>query len=389
MNNVTTKPPASVLKPRRLRRWLLRLAIASAFLCLAVAAYVFYFAWSAERRLEQAIAQLDRRDPGWRLEELEAHRKVIPPDENSAFQIRKVLGLKTGPWPGEQPRFDEVLWELSPPVSLPQRDAEALRGELMRSQPALVEARKLADLPNGRFPIGYSSDVISTLLPDVLETRNIAHLLLRCDVLLQCQDGNMELALADCRAMLNAARSLNDEPLLISQLIRLACRNHALHSIEHVLAQGEPSDKSLALLQQLLEAEDKEPVFLIAARGERAFSDKALQAAQSEKAKSSQLGTLLTKALQRLKAGDLDFNDLLYQVFGSISADRVALLKYLSEIVEIAKLPVEEQDARLKQLESGLAGENEMVQSTVMALTRAADGIRRSQAALVLSRVLQ
>ena len=252
---------------------------------------------------------------------------------------------------------------------------------MKKSQQALAAARKLANLPSGRFPIAYSSDAISTLLPDVQTTRDVVNLL-RCDALVQCQDGEMDVAVSSCRAMLNTGRSLNDEPLIISQLIRLFCRDLALRSLERTLAQGEPSEASLLVLQDLLEDEDKQPVFLIAARGERAFADRGLQALQTANAKPSQFGAVFIKRLRGLTIRHLDVRDLLYQTFGSLPEDRAALLDYLSQVVEIAKLPVEEQGPRLKQLESTLATQREMVRMMAPSITKVGEGIRRSQARL-------
>jgi hypothetical protein len=377
---IETTPGAPL--PSRWRRRRRRATLAILLLCLAGGAYVFYFLRSAESQLQKTIAEIDRQDPGWRLEELEARRQVVPPEQNSALLIRAVLALKTNPWPAQQNQFEDMLRDLVPTVRLHQRDAVALRRELKKSQQALEEARKLADLPTGRFPIVYSSDGISTLLPDVQKARDVAGLL-RCDLLLQCEDGDMDRAVAVCRAILNTGRSLNDEPIIVSQLVRLSCRDLALRSIERILAQGQPSGASLAVLQDLLEHEDRQPVFLIAARGERAFSDRLLYALQTRETKPSQLGVVLIKRLSGMRIRTVNVNDLLYQAFGSVPRDRAAVLDYTSQVVEIAKLPVEEQGPRLAQLASTLGSRPEMVGTLLgRSILKVALGIHRSQAKL-------
>jgi hypothetical protein len=358
-----------------------RAALAIALLCLAGGAYVFYFFKSAESHLQKTIAEIDRQDPGWRLEELEARRQVVPPEQNSALLVRAVLSLRTSPWPAQQDQFEDMLRDLVPTVRLHQRDAVALRRELKKAQQALAEARKLADLPTGRFPIVYSSDGISTLLPDVQTTREVAHLL-HCDLLLQCEDGDMEGAVAGCRAILNTGRSLNDEPLGVSQLVRLSCRDVSLRSLERTLAQGQPTQAALAVLQDLLRDEDKQPIFLIMARGERAFGDRLLYSLQTRKTKPSQLGFDFMKRLSGMRMRNVNVNDLLYQLFGSVSRDRAALLDYLSQVVEIAKLPVEEQGPRLAQLDSTLASQPGMVRMLVPVYSKLGEGFRRRQAQL-------
>jgi hypothetical protein len=368
-------------RPSRWRRRLRTLTLAVLLLFLAAGAYVFYFLKSAERQLQKTIAEIDRQDPGWRLEELEARRQAVPPEQNSALLVRTVLALRATPWPAQQNQFEGMLRDLVPTIRLHQRDAVALRAEMKKSQHALAEARKLADFPTGRFPIVYSNDGISTLLPDVQETREVAWLL-HCDLLLQCEDGDMDKAVAVCRAILNTGRSLNDEPIGVSQLLRLVCRDLALRDIGRTLAQGQPSESSLALLQELLEDEDKQPVFLIMARGERAFTDRLLDAMQTHTAKPSQVGLVFVKRLSGLRIRNVNVNDLLYQLFGSVTRDRAALLDYSSQVVEIAKLPVEEQGQALTQLESALATQPEMVRNLAPSIVKLAQSVRRRQAHL-------
>jgi hypothetical protein len=107
------------------------------------------------------------------------------------------------------------------------------------------------------------------LLPDQSKCRDIFNVL-RYDSLRQNQIENSDGALRSCRAILNAARSLGDEPLLLSQLIRISGVFVACQSIERTLAQGEPSPDDMASLQKLLEDEDAFPDLLLALRGERA-----------------------------------------------------------------------------------------------------------------------
>src|SRR5205807_6489893 len=83
------------------------------------------------------------------------------------------------------------------------------------------------------------------------------------------------------RGILVAGRSVGDEPLFISMLIRVACDAVAVQALERVLAQGEPSAAELKKMQELLEAEAAEPLLLTAARGERAEMHELMKALKS------------------------------------------------------------------------------------------------------------
>ena len=128
-NETTAQAP---LPHPRWRKRLRRATLAILLVCLAGSAYVFYFFKSAERQLQKTIAEIDRQDPGWRLEELEARRKVVPPDVNSALPVKAALALRTNPWPVGQNQFEDMFRDLVPTIRLHERDAIALRAEMKK-----------------------------------------------------------------------------------------------------------------------------------------------------------------------------------------------------------------------------------------------------------------
>ena len=65
--------------------------------------------WQAERSYQQAVAEADRLDPGWRLDDIlatprESFRTMI----NSALRVRQIAEKLPGGWPGIKP-YDAVL----------------------------------------------------------------------------------------------------------------------------------------------------------------------------------------------------------------------------------------------------------------------------------------
>src|SRR5262249_19676635 len=135
---------------------------------------------------------------------------------------------------------------------------------------AVTKARKIADLPKGRYPIQYPRNPMGVLLNDQAEVRRVTSLL-HYDALRCAQTRDVNQAILSCQAARNTGRSLGDEPLFISMLIRVACVIIACDTAERVLAQGEPAARDLERLQHLLEEEDRHPLLFIATRSERAF----------------------------------------------------------------------------------------------------------------------
>jgi hypothetical protein len=347
---------------------------------------------AANRQVEEAMAEADRLDPHWQLGELEARRVVIPDKENSARVVESAKKLIPRNWPAwdypapdhnqgpadEDPHIlQESFDKLEPPEQLNGRQISALRTELKRAGAALVEARKLAEFPNGRYSISFSPDFISTLMPHAQDARAVASFL-AYDALLRIQDRDVEGALASCRSILNVGRSIGDEPMFISQMVRLACRAQALARIERALAQGLPGQKSLADMQKLLEREEKEPLFLIAARGERAGWDrlmKALEIAGPEKASQ------ILKGFGGMAKDERGENVPRFSAADIIS-QRAAALRYLNRIVEAAKLPLSRQIAQLTRIERGLPNQPELVRLLAPATVKVAGICQRSQGQL-------
>ena len=211
-------------------------------------------------------------------------------------------------------------------------------------RPALLQARRLVDFPDGRNPITWSRDGFSTILPYAQRTRTIASIL-SYDALWRAEEGDVDGALASCRAVINSGRCIGDEPTMISMLVRLACRGVALGRIERTLAQGEPSEEALAALQHLLEKEEAEPLLLIGVRGERAMFDRFLDAVEA--------GDIPRRDLLRLAPRygiEVSWRDSALLLTGlTIKNERAALLHHMTEYVEIAKLPVEEWAGALEQ----------------------------------------
>ena len=112
--------------------------------------------------------------------------------------------------------------------------------------------------------------VIDTLLGETQSARNVVRLL-DADAAIRAQSGEYDGALESCRAIINTARSIGDEPTLISSLVRIAIDGLAMRSTARVLGQGEPSEAALAQLQSLILDELAQPLLLNGMRGERAM----------------------------------------------------------------------------------------------------------------------
>ncbi len=335
----TLTPKATMPGPRlpqsRFRKRTI-LGVMALFVVLTGASGYWYLTTWTARMLRDAIAEADRLDPGWRLEEMEAKRAKIPDGENSALEIEEASRHIPASWPLRtgQNQANSVLRFADVPVDVRLGDplATELRAELAKLPQGLIEARNLADMPRGRHAIAYAPGVISTLLPHIDACRNIARVL-QADAALRANDGDIDGALDDCRAILNVGRSIGDEPFLISQLVRVVLQGMSLKSAQRALAQGEASEAALAKYQGALVEESRFPIALVMLRGERASVD---------------------SLLEKLSAGVEDASTRNTGIGGGWAArlpmslayfeyNRALILRLMNRAVEIAKRPDPEQ----------------------------------------------
>jgi hypothetical protein len=305
----------------------------------------------------QISAELDRQDPGWRVEEIEARRKNIPDDQNAALRAQAIKRLLPSEWPEEA--FKQLLATVQdpPPVlRLKEHQVRAMRAELQRLAPALAEARRLADFSEGRHLVFVRRDWLSTSVPHIQSLRSVASLL-QADALLRAEEGDLAGAVASCSGALNAGRSLGDEPLGMAQLVRIACAAVSVRALERVLAQGEPPEAGLALLQELLEKEAAHPALLIAARGERGGLHCFLTAVEAGDVKLPK--DWLTTSEGLVGGGSIVGEPQKPAQFppdwdspASIRHAHAWLLRHFTRYVEIARLPPHEQPRQVEKWEA-------------------------------------
>jgi hypothetical protein len=326
--NETMTPPPHPSPPRPRRRWLRRIAGALLLLVAAASGGVFLLVYLADREWDEAVAEADRLDPGWRFDELEKKRAVIPDDTNSARQVLKAYALRPNPGPAlttaQSEAIDRALRESTAPLS--PAHAAALAEVRTAAAKAVAATRMLKDMPAGRFTVTSNPVGLHMLGEHREEVRQLARLL-EYDILLRQHESDADGALESCRALVNLARSCGDAPDFVYQLQRSELRVTVCRHIERTLAQGRPSAAALEAMQRLLEDEEAQPLFLHGARGFRANLHE----------------TLDTAHVGKLYAGSA-FG---WAVEAGAANMRPAALRMTTAVVEAGKLPVEQLRAEL------------------------------------------
>jgi hypothetical protein len=255
------------------RKWWFWLGLSGSTLAL-LGVLTLYAEWRitrsrGEARLAEAVAKLDADDPNWRIHDLCAARNAAlpPPDENAgerALQAHRLIPKSYQDWLGDQ----KWLLELQPGVQPYEEDICEAAGVYDDCAEALKVARTVRQLPRGGFKLVYSEpNPLDTLLPHLQPLREVAGLL-EFDAVMRAYAGQGNEAIESVHAALNCGRAVGDEPILISQLVRMAIIAVAKSATERTLGLTEPT-AGVAELQAALAEELPAPRLTYAYRGER------------------------------------------------------------------------------------------------------------------------
>jgi hypothetical protein len=347
-----TAPATPPRSPRRLWRWLGRVALLLLLIGVLWAGYLWWslsaIATSGQRELAEILAELDATDPRWHWEDIEADRAAVPDDQNSLRVIAGFAKQQEGDWsPSSQENLDYALkhglnHRLHPLL------VREMRTEWTKNAQSIARVASLKDYPRGRSDVQLQANVFSTRLPHLSDCR-IAAWLLTLDSELRLEAGQASSTLEQFDAAFNLGRALQDEPLLIGQITRLAMRLQALKSIERRLALSQPEEPFLAALQARVEAETETGPSDIGLRSERAE---------------------MHKQFENIKRGDPAPPDFLANVrdpgskptfwswaFDSLytsklDEDHAAYLRWTTRMLAAVRLPLREQTPAIAQCES-------------------------------------
>ena len=321
------------------KRKLLVSSLILAALALAFVGYYLFRAGEDARRLEAIVAELDRTAPGWRMDELMARVPHVPDAENGAEVIKQAKGRA-----GRGGVIDD--FNLQPQRALTPQQAAKIHEYLQDVEPKLETARRLATFPKGRFAVKIAPDFISTLIPHVQDTREVAHML-QIDATWHVHQANFEQAAVDLHAARNAARTLRHEPFLISHLVRLAILHASASTVERMLAQGQPPPKVLEDLQRLFGEEDAAACWFEGIEGERAGMHQLLQFLEA-----SEVDARLLRGLTGPPGKPMRWYEHVTDHFAgfTVKASHAWLLENMTAQLAARERPAKERRARVNEL---------------------------------------
>ena len=342
-------------------------------------AYAAY-RWRLHRRVESALAELRATGAPVTLEELDAWYEPVPPGQNAAD-----LYLRADEVFASLFRSDTLspFWSLLPIMGeaempapwdpLPADMKMHIMDYLALNAAVLDLIHEAATRPQCRYPVDltYGHNAELTHLSGV---RRAARLLL-LQALVCADDADAEGACEAIHAQLGAARSLLEEPILISQLVRLACNDIYFETIEQVLNRTALTEEQLGRLTETYE-QSAPPWPAWAPRMLAGQRCTYLQAFENHWAflELDLLGNSETTIEKRLRSPLERFNWSRYQYSGAAARDTLRYLDLMARWIESTQRPYAEGIAMCQDIEEELAKRSSYAAGVLYATIPGASG---------------
>lgn len=265
---------SSATLPRQRRVGLgLILLLAGGGLLVVLLLMALWTSLITQRRLAKELERLRASGEPVTVEELEAFYEVPPPGRDTTkIWLTALAPLDTEQFRAEGKDLPFVgeaeLSVLLPGEPWPRLDqAEQFLSKYQRSLDAMHRAARQGGL--ARFPLNFA-DGIAMGLPHANQLRAGARLL-ELEAVVHSHRRRPDAAVESVAAIFAAARSLEQEPVLVSQLVRMALDGVGCARVAWLLSTDLLDDGQLAKLDADLAAGDYQDSFRRALIGERAI----------------------------------------------------------------------------------------------------------------------
>jgi hypothetical protein len=326
--------------------------MAFALLLLGVVAWNLFLPHS-----DPALDAIRRQGLPVTLAELNAWYAPIPPAENTALIYSEAFTLplfNNSSSGSVAPALDNATLPTRGHHFTPENKKD-LTVFLEHNQEVLRLLYSVPASGRSRYPIDLNQG-FNTPLPQLAKLRTAVQLL-TAEAMLHADNGEAELANKALLAAGRAAESLSDEPLLISQLVRMACWSIVEVRLERVVNLIELSEEQLASIQTMLRLAEEQPAMYRAMVGEQAIGVAFFTTPKGQATFfSNRRGPGGSAQTDRMKE---TLSLSLLKVLGIFQKDKSIFMQVMATNVAGAKLPFPERIQRGKQadaLVSALAG---------------------------------
>jgi hypothetical protein len=210
--------------------------------------------------------------------ELNAYYPAVPENENAALVMTQAFALTRD---YSDSRSNEIANFKIPSrgQSLSPEQKKLLSGYVEMNSDALDKMREAIKLPESRYPLDYTPGP-DTLLPHLGKLKKLA-VIVRYKSFLESDSGDTTNAVFDIENLCGMSQTLDQEPDMIAQLVRIALIAIAENSLEHNFNISSLNESELAGLAFALSQTEKTNLMRKALIGELAINVPIFQLARS------------------------------------------------------------------------------------------------------------
>ena len=246
---------------------------------------------------------------------------------------------------------------------------------------ALTLLHEAAAIEHSRYPIDLSAGFETKLSP-LSEIRR-AVFLLKLEAILHAENGDGKSAIRSAISSFGIARSLAKEPLIISQLVHIACQRLAATTIEYCINRAELADEELAELIECVHNAERISDISCAFIGERCNGISFFKAPGS--ANPDLIDGIPFQSILEL-----------YKAIGLADADAIIYLDIMDGYIKSTQLPPHRRQEAIKAIDAKLQSTSQihiLLHIIMPALSRISTidlrniaGLRTARTALAIER---
>jgi hypothetical protein len=272
-------PPKRLQSAGRLSGWF-RAARRVAVVLMLMSAVVFgIWRWQLHREVRAQVAAIRAEGYPTNWKELKSWPLKISAEENAALIYVDAIDRLEEDSKGEIgrkeiPRRGDMISE---------KDITFMIATVERASAALALAYSVTNPSVSRYPVDYEEG-LNAQLPHLKGLKHMAQIL-GWEAILKARNGDALGAVGSLNVSLNLSQSLDQEPLLISQLSSSAILAITSANLEHVLCRLTLSEEQLITLENRFREVEQENRILTGLIGERANINELIRLGTLEPAK--------------------------------------------------------------------------------------------------------
>jgi hypothetical protein len=217
-------------------------------LVLFVAGSIAFYYFSSKSEVEAELAAIKKRGFPVTPVELDSWYKRVPAESNAALVLQDAYSLHVEPGPDDPHEIGKEL-KVGEPLSENLRTAAA--NYLKDNAEVLEKSGEAAQLKEARFPVDLTLG-FNALLPHLAHMKRMA-ILMKWQVIYQSAEGNREEAVRGLEDGFAIAAMLEEEPLFISALVRIAMTALMMPAMERVVTEHTLTDAELRRLEAMID----------------------------------------------------------------------------------------------------------------------------------------